>query len=551
MDMKMIITAEIILHIFKGKYPVVFSQTGTTGIEFTGVRKWERGMNPERGILYLLQLEKSREFFDAAPENPILCLMISDNPASDPEAGKNCASAVVFSERAVPSGLRPQDVAAVFSYPSGLDQLWHEVDAAIMAFYQWQSDFSEDILHRVPENEIFAKGRRYLPWVYTIVDNSMNILYAVPGTTGIAKQYHEMTKSDILPDEIAQHFMLSKSFHDVAKTRHAFYYQNELFEEPARRFVICRNIFLDEESEFFARIVMYPDTPDGKIDPGAREIFEIFSDQIQDFFRYGVLKPHRHSNDQMHWLCRSILSGRKVTEEVLQKTLREYNWKNEDTYTACQMTFYEEKNWKMQKGTTLPYIALSLEHEWKNSCAVNTGKTILWVINQTRSDIDTDRYKFHQRVATYVRDHVCRVGISPIFSDFRLLPDAVRSAEIALDIGQQENPQFWYYQFDDYRLSFFLKNMKGDLPIPFAEHPALQMLRDYDKKYCTDLYHTLEVWLEHSGKTTEAAAALYVHRSTLLRRMEHIHSVTGLVLEDADERLTLQLSFRLAREQGS
>ena len=86
--------------------------------------------------------------------------------------------------------------------------------------------------------------------------------------------------------------------------------------------------------------------------------------------------------------------------------------------------------------------------------------------------------------------------------------------------------------------------MQGELLL----HPAIKMLTDYDKTHDSQLTETLRVFSEKGQNVTQAADALFVHRTTLFRRLQQIREMTGIHLEDQKEMLALQLSFYLLQE---
>ncbi len=68
-----------------------------------------------------------------------------------------------------------------------------------------------------------------------------------------------------------------------------------------------------------------------------------------------------------------------------------------------------------------------------------------------------------------------------------------------------------------------------------------------------ELIHTLQVYFEHNGNLSQAAEALFVHRNTLIYRMERIASITGADLDDPETRLAMQLAlhiYRMAEKTG-
>jgi purine catabolism regulator len=85
----------------------------------------------------------------------------------------------------------------------------------------------------------------------------------------------------------------------------------------------------------------------------------------------------------------------------------------------------------------------------------------------------------------------------------------------------------------------------------FAEQVLGRLIAD-ERAGKTDLLETLRVYFECNGNVAQTAKALYIHRNTLLYRLDRIRQVGNLDLDDAEARLQLQLALRayeLTREQ--
>jgi sugar diacid utilization regulator len=65
------------------------------------------------------------------------------------------------------------------------------------------------------------------------------------------------------------------------------------------------------------------------------------------------------------------------------------------------------------------------------------------------------------------------------------------------------------------------------------------------------LVSTLETYLDHAGDAQAAAAALFVHRSTLYNRLHRIEELTGSDLRRGDDRLELHVALRMWRIASS
>lgn len=79
---------------------------------------------------------------------------------------------------------------------------------------------------------------------------------------------------------------------------------------------------------------------------------------------------------------------------------------------------------------------------------------------------------------------------------------------------------------------------------PFI-HPMLRRLVDYDRQHGTAMLHTLHVYLMQENNLNETAAALYIHRNTLVYRLRRIRSLLQLDLDDATVRNVLRIGCGL------
>ena len=61
------------------------------------------------------------------------------------------------------------------------------------------------------------------------------------------------------------------------------------------------------------------------------------------------------------------------------------------------------------------------------------------------------------------------------------------------------------------------------------------------------LLDTLDTYLAHGGNTSQAAAALNLHRNTLAYRLRRIAAITGLAVDDPEARLRLHLALKVLR----
>jgi purine catabolism regulator len=60
-----------------------------------------------------------------------------------------------------------------------------------------------------------------------------------------------------------------------------------------------------------------------------------------------------------------------------------------------------------------------------------------------------------------------------------------------------------------------------------------------------ELIRTLRAYFDHNGNLSQAADTLFIHRNTLLYRMERIAEIANLDLDNPETRLALQLALHI------
>ena len=98
--------------------------------------------------------------------------------------------------------------------------------------------------------------------------------------------------------------------------------------------------------------------------------------------------------------------------------------------------------------------------------------------------------------------------------------------------------------FHDAVVPYTLHTLEKNLAVDVC-HPAIYKLVEYDRLNDGKLYETLKVWLEAERNYTKTAQTLYIHRSTLLYRIDRIKEITELDFDDPEVRFHLMISLAL------
>jgi len=171
------------------------------------------------------------------------------------------------------------------------------------------------------------------------------------------------------------------------------------------------------------------------------------------------------------------------------------------------------------------------------------------IINNLSLSKPADNRDFLSRLAPLIRDYTCKAGISDPFNGLLNLKIHHLQALKALEIGQKQKPDFWYYQFADFKLSYLRSKLTEDFPSVMLLPAGFQTLLKSDLKNRTEYLKTLSAYLEQGNNISAAAESLFIHRTTFIRRLERIETLSKLNLSDPQTIFWIGLSLFMLQEK--
>ncbi|MDD3796887.1 MAG: helix-turn-helix domain-containing protein [Lachnospiraceae bacterium] len=248
------------------------------------------------------------------------------------------------------------------------------------------------------------------------------------------------------------------------------------------------------------------------------------------------------SHDTLHHLHQvflTLLSNPSADYVEISRQLTLYGWLSSHFY-QCVLIKTGVLDYK---NLTLRAICSYAENTIPTSCALEyRGDVIVFI------DLDLCQISEHdiaQTMAGFIRDSFLNAGYSrKMLGHFNFHRQYVQ-ASIAIQSGSRKYPQRWIHHFSDIALDYLLEQTTKKLPAYMICHEKLLALKYKSEKNGTPLYQTLRCYLENHQNITKTAKDLFIHRSTLLYRLDHIYEIVKSDYSDPDELLYLLLSFRL------
>ncbi len=231
----------------------------------------------------------------------------------------------------------------------------------------------------------------------------------------------------------------------------------------------------------------------------------------------------------------SLLDGAEPGEDYMNSRLSAFGWGKNDKKQVYVL--------KKISAISLPedIVERRLELAFSNSFVLSYAGSLVLITNLTINNIR----QIESTLIGLLKEMRYCAGAGEAVEKIVDVPMCYRGASMASEYAPSEPGRIM--QFKESVLPYTFSILK-EHTTPNLCHPALDLLSEYDKRHDTDFYETLNVYLRNSQNATSTAKELFIHRSTLLYRIERIEEITDVDFSNPDERFHLQLSYYLNRK---
>ena len=338
-------------------------------------------------------------------------------------------------------------------------------------------------------------------------------------------------ESGRLPLEIINMLISNDEFSSLAKKKGVWRYEGS-------EVMLHANVF---HADTFVGRLGVPYTTDSVRNAYNADILEIVVAEIEALYaRLGTFFRQPAQNAKLRHLIASLSEGTTVPREEIRSQLEMMGCEENDTYCLVQVQPQLSETTKRYTSVLLAHLEMLVS---KSVCFV--AKEACYLLIDKSKNSPAAQKKFVNDINTFLRENYMRAGLSRDFKNIFELKIAVKQTSIALAYGRRIDPMFWYVKYDSYAFFYALSCMCRDMPAAHIASYALRTLQEHDIQSGSFLYKTLRVYIEAQYNAVEAAKQLFISRSTFLRRIETIKKLTGINLDSYDDRLYLELSYRM------
>ncbi|MCI8549939.1 MAG: hypothetical protein HFI68_04990 [Lachnospiraceae bacterium] len=201
----------------------------------------------------------------------------------------------------------------------------------------------------------------------------------------------------------------------------------------------------------------------------------------------------------------------------------------------------------LKQFSALPvsYICSVMESLFPDSTFFEQNTTILGLIPAGHLNGDSPLSpETAGKLSSLMEEMQLCAGVSNPFPDLYMLRTYYFQAEAAIENGQLYAPGQNVYVFSDYALSEMVVNSFGGFPVEAYFPTGFRKLLEHDRESEVSYLETLSLFLDENMSYAKASRRLFIHRSTLIERMNRIQQELSLNLEDPDKRLQLLIILK-------
>ncbi len=138
----------------------------------------------------------------------------------------------------------------------------------------------------------------------------------------------------------------------------------------------------------------------------------------------------------------------------------------------------------------------------------------------------------------------CVVGVSTVAKHLRELADRYKEAQVAIDVGRVFETEKTVISYENLGLGRIIYQLPTTLCEMFLQEVFKKNpIESLDE----DTLETINKFFENNLNVSETSRKLYVHRNTLVYRLEKIKKLTGLDLREFDHAIVFKVAMMVKK----
>ena len=183
---------------------------------------------------------------------------------------------------------------------------------------------------------------------------------------------------------------------------------------------------------------------------------------------------------------------------------------------------------------------------------ISMNETDVVLIKEVREDITSkELYKIASSIVDTLGSEImanAKIGIGSIVTNIIEINRSFKDASVALDVGKVFDNEQSIVNYNNLGIGRIIYQLPTKLCELFLKEVfrkgSIDMLDDETKT-------TIQKFFENNLNVSEASRQLFVHRNTLVYRLDKIHKITGLDLRKFDDAIVFKVAMMVHRYLNS
>lgn len=272
----------------------------------------------------------------------------------------------------------------------------------------------------------------------------------------------------------------------------------------------------------------------------------LFEDTLNLFVRFYKPVTSVLDGQLLKWI-NVLRDGGEFNEDILQMEIKSRLWGSTDCFQILYIRLSKEL---VDKGLTGMFTNL-LQEQHPDSIIDTSNYDLIQLLHHGVGTVPADPIIPSDSLVSLLKAWNLSIGVSSAFTDLRQMPDYLEYAKYANAYSEKKSLVISYYK--DIVIDHFIDQLQANHHDPSTLcSPYILRLQQYDRENGTNYLKTMYVYLSHERHLVSSARALYIHRNTLVARLEKINDLFGSGnVEDFYTRIHMILSCIIMLRDGN
>lgn len=180
----------------------------------------------------------------------------------------------------------------------------------------------------------------------------------------------------------------------------------------------------------------------------------------------------------------------------------------------------------------------------KNLYFWNDDNELVLLVNNIErniAELEQTCKKFVKHLLQIAGDVIVGIGIGNTVPDIVNVPESYQNAGKALCYHEENQIVSSYEQLSNIRK--LLSEVDSGQVLRFCFQNTLGKILEYDEQHESSLLNTLRVYLEEEGNISKSSQKLFIHRNTMVYRINKINGLLGMEIEKVSSMIELNIAF--------